>query len=51
MVRKKETILSPLEYYRFFSEHGAVQKLGEDWFLKDDQKMANQILKKKSHLE
>ena len=32
MVRKKETILSPLEYYRILSEHGTVQKL-EDWFL------------------
>ena len=46
MVHKKETIFS-LEYYRIFSEHETVQKLGEDWFLKDNQKMAKQILKKK----
>ena len=48
VVRKKEAILSPVEYYRIFSEYGTVQKLREDRFLKDNQKMAKQILKKKN---
>ena len=46
-LRRKDNILSPSEYYTFFSRQGNVLQLGKDWMIKDYQQVSKSILKSK----
>lgn len=43
--RRKEVIVSPLEYYEILGQHGTVLKWGSDWHVSDFKSASKELLK------